>query len=208
MSDSTELDLIARILQGEEHLFHQLIRPCEQMAYRTAYSILRNEADAEDVAQEAVIKAYRALKNFRGESRFSTWLLSIVVNEARGRLRQMTRAPLDSLDGKTEEDGDFTPFMLADWREIPSELLERAELQSSIEAAIEKLNPTYREVFLLRDKEERSISEIAEIVGVSSALVKVRLFRARMALQKQLAPYLKQQVAGGRKRFSRMGGRA
>lgn len=205
MSDSAELDLIARILNGEEHLFHELIRPCERSAYMAAFGVLKNEADAEDVAQEATIKAYRALKSFRGEAKFSTWLLSIVLNEARGKLRQRSRTPLESLDGNGGDPEDFTPFPLADWREIPSEFLERAELQQRIERAIEELNPTYREVFLLRDKEERSIEEIAQIVGVSAALVKVRLFRARLSLQKQLAPYLRQQVAGRRKRFSWMG---
>ncbi len=207
MTESSELDLIARILNGEEHLFHELIRPCERTAYMAAFGVLKNQADAEDVAQEATIKAFRALKSFRGEAKFGTWLLSIVLNEARGKLRQRSRMPLESLDGKPEEQEDFTPFPLADWREIPSEFLERAELQKRIETAIEELIPSYREVFLLRDKEERSIEEIAQIVGVSTALVKVRLFRARMALQKQLAPYLKQQIGGRRKRFSWMGAR-
>jgi RNA polymerase sigma-70 factor, ECF subfamily len=205
MGNSAELDLIARILKGEEHLFHDLIRPCERAAYLTAFSILKNEADAEDAAQEAVIKAYRALKSFRGEARFRTWLLSIVLNEARGRLRRTNRIALESLDAKAEDEESFTPFVIADWREIPSELLEREELQKRIETAIEELNPTYREVFLLRDKEELSINEIAQIVGVSAALVKVRLFRARMSLQKQLAPYLKRQVPSRRRLFSWMG---
>lgn len=207
MSDSAELELIARILKGEEHLFHELIRPCERTAYMAAFGVLKNEADAEDAAQEAAIKAYRALKSFRGEAKFSTWFLSIVLNEARGKLRRRSRSPLESLDGMGQDEGDFTPFPIADWREIPSEFLERAELQKRIETAIEELNPTYREVFLLRDKEARSIDEIAQIVGVSAALVKVRLFRARLALQKQLAPYLKRQFAGRRKRFSWMGAR-
>jgi len=207
MSDSAELELIAHILNGEEHLFHDLIRPCERTAYMAAFGVLKNEADAEDAAQEAAIKAYRALKSFRGEAKFSTWFLSIVLNEARGKLRQRSRSPLESLDGMRQDEGDFTPFPVADWREIPSEFLERAELQKRIETAIEELNPAYREVFLLRDKEARSIDEIAQIVGVSAALVKVRLFRARLALQKQLAPYLKQQIAGRRKRFSWMGAR-
>lgn len=206
MSNSAELDLISRILNGEEQLFHDLIRPCERAAYLTALSILKNEADAEDAAQEAIIKAYRALKSFRGEAKFSTWLLSIVFNEARGRLRRVNRVGLESLDENTGGDESFTPFMLADWRELPSEVLEREELAGKIEQAIQGLPPTYREVFLLRDKEELSIDQIAEIAGVSAGLVKVRLFRARMLLQKRLAPYLKQ-FAPRKRYFSWLGGR-
>jgi RNA polymerase sigma-70 factor, ECF subfamily len=206
MGNSDELDLISRILNGEESLFHELIRPCERAAYLTALSVLKNEADAEDAAQEAIIKAYRALPNFRGDAKFKTWLLSIVFNEARGRLRQVNRVGLESLDEKMDSDESFTPFMLADWREIPSEVLEREELAGKIEQAIQDLPPTYRQVFLLRDKDELTIDQIAEIAGVSTGLVKVRLFRARMLLQRRLAPYLKQLVP--RKRyFSWLGGR-
>jgi RNA polymerase sigma-70 factor (ECF subfamily) len=207
MGKSAELDLVMRILNGEKQLFHDLIRPCERAAYLTAFSILKNEADAEDVAQEAILKSYRALASFRGEAKFSTWLLSIVLNEARGRLRQMNRVAFKSLDGEAEGEDEFTPFVIADWREIPSEVLERKELAKRIEQAIENLSPAYREVFLLRDKEERTIDEIAQIVGVSTGLVKVRLFRARMLLQKQLAPYLKQQIAAPSRFFSWLGGR-
>jgi RNA polymerase sigma-70 factor, ECF subfamily len=88
MGKSADLELVTRILNGEKQLFHDLIRPCERAAYLTAFSLLKNEADAEDVAQEAIIKSYRALASYRGEAKFSTWLLSIVLNEARGRLRQ------------------------------------------------------------------------------------------------------------------------
>jgi RNA polymerase sigma-70 factor, ECF subfamily len=105
------------------------------------------------------------------------------------------------------DEEDFTPFVIADWREIPSEVLEREELAKRIEKAIQDLAPTYREVFLLRDKEERSIDEIAQIVGVSTGLVKVRLFRARMLLQKQLTPYLKRERAAPRRFLSWLGGR-
>jgi RNA polymerase sigma-70 factor (ECF subfamily) len=118
---------------------------------------------------------------------------------------------VESLDSSEQEE-DYTPFLIADWREIPSETLEREELAQHIERAIEELPPTYREVFLLRDKQEMSIEEIAAAVGVKPNLVKVRLFRARMLLQKRLGPYLKQEAPQRRGLFSwmgrRMGGRA
>jgi RNA polymerase sigma-70 factor, ECF subfamily len=202
-----EQDWIARILRGERDLFHDLIRPYERTVYMTALSVVRDPAEAEDVAQEAMLKAYRGLAGFRGDSKFSSWLVSITLNEARSRLRKNTRVNVESLDD-TGEEGDYTPYLVADWREIPSETLEREELTQYIERAIDNLPPTYREVFLLRDKEEMSIEEIAHMVGVSSNLVKVRLFRARMLLQKRLAPYLKRELPERRRWFSWMGGRA
>jgi RNA polymerase sigma-70 factor, ECF subfamily len=205
-----EMEWIARILKGERELFHELIRPYERAVYMTAISILRDAAEAEDAAQEAMIKAYRALGSFRGDAKFSTWLTSITLNEARSRLRKSAKAKLESLDSAGQDRGqeeDYTPFLIADWREIPSEVLERDELAKQIERAIEELPPTYREVFLLRDKEEMSIEEIAEAVGVKPNLVKVRLFRARILLQKRLTPYLKREVPQRRRWFSWMGGR-
>ena len=201
-----EQSLIARILGGERELFHDLIRPYQRLAFLTAVSILKNEVDSEDVAQEAILKAYRGLANFRSEAKFSTWLVTIVMNEARTRLRKAGRVHVESLDTRAETEEDFTPAMIADWREIPSETLERQELSSQIEQAIAALPDAYREVFMLRDKDALSIQEIADVIGVQPNLVKVRLFRARMLLQKRLTPYLKLQVSKGRNRLSWLGG--
>jgi RNA polymerase sigma-70 factor, ECF subfamily len=202
-----EMEWITRILEGERDLFHELIRPYERAVYMTAISILRDAAEAEDAAQEAMIKAYRGLASFRGDAKFSTWLTTITLNEARSRLRKSVRVRLESLDAPEQEE-DYTPFLVADWREIPSETLEREELAEQIQSAIEGLPPSYREVFLLRDKEEMSIEEIAQALGVTANLVKVRLFRARMMLQKQLAPYLRRELPQRRRWFSWLGGRA
>jgi RNA polymerase sigma-70 factor (ECF subfamily) len=202
-----EMEWITRILSGERDLFHELIRPYERVVYMTAISILRNTAEAEDAAQEAMIKAYRGLASFRGDAKFSTWLTTITLNEARSRLRKSARVKVESLDS-TDQEQDYTPFLVADWREIPSETLEREELATHIEQAIQDLPPSYREVFLLRDKEEMSIEEIAQALGVKANLVKVRLFRARMLLQKRLAPYLKRDLPQRRRWFSWLGGRA
>jgi RNA polymerase sigma-70 factor (ECF subfamily) len=202
-----EMEWIARILSGERDLFHELIRPYERVVFLTAVSVLRDSTEAEDAAQEAMIKAYRGLASFRGDAKFSTWLTTITLNEARSRLRRLGRVKVESLDNSDPEE-DFTPFLVADWREIPSETLEREELAQHIQSAIEGLPPSYREVFLLRDKEEMSIEEIAHALEVSANLVKVRLFRARMMLQKQLAPYLKRELPQRRRWFSWLGGRA
>jgi RNA polymerase sigma-70 factor (ECF subfamily) len=202
-----EMEWITRILGGERDLFHELIRPYERTVFLTAVSVLRDATEAEDAAQEAMIKAYRGLASFRGDAKFSTWLTTITLNEARSRLRKSARVRVESLDDRGQEE-DYTPFLVADWREIPSETLEREELAKHIESAIAELPPSYREVFLLRDKEEMSIVEIAQALGVTANLVKVRLFRARMMLQKQLTPYLRRELPQRRRWFSWLGGRA
>ena len=185
--------MIAAVLSGNTHLFHELIRPYERRVYVMALSFLKNDADAEDAAQEAFLKAFRNLSSFRGDSKFGTWLISITLNEARSRLRQQKASKLDSIDvDPTDEDVTISPAVLRDWREIPSEVLERAEVRHMLKAAVDSLSPTYREIFLLRDVEELSIAETAELLQITTVLVKVRLHRARIMLQKQLAPQLKQ----------------
>lgn len=186
-----EAQMIASILAGDSHQFHQLIHPYERRLYVMALSMLRNEADAEDVAQEACLKAYRSLASFRADSKFGTWLVSITLNVARNRLRRNRLTHMESLDIPLNENGHVSPALLRDWREVPSEVLERAEVRLILRRAIVALPEIYREVFLLREVEELSIKEAAETLGVSEASVKVRLHRARMMLQKTLAPELK-----------------
>ena len=192
ISDSTdEAQIIASILAGNTHLFHDLIRPHERSVYAMALSLLHNEADAEDAAQEAFLKAFHNLANFRGEAKFSTWLISITLNEARSRLRSKKNIKMESLDESPEGQGSVTPALLRDWREIPSEALERKEIRQLLQQAITDLPLIYREVFLLRDVEELSVNQSAEALGISIASVKVRLHRARIMLQKKLVPQLK-----------------
>jgi RNA polymerase sigma-70 factor, ECF subfamily len=186
-----EAQMIASILGGNTHEFHDLIRPHERSVYMMALSLLQNEADAEDAAQEAFLKAFRNLAKFRGEAKFGTWLVSITLNEARSRLRSKKNAKMESLDETPESQGSVSPALLRDWREIPSEALERKEIRELLQQAISDLPLIYREVFLLRDVEELSIRESAETLDISSASVKVRLHRARMMLQKKLVPQLR-----------------
>ena len=192
--------MIAAILSGDHELFHKLIRPHERSVYLMALALLHNEADAEDAAQEAFLKAYRNLGRFRAEARFSTWLISIVLNEARGRLRRTQPALTDSLDDDRE--GKVTPQPMTDWREIPSQVLERQEIRALIRRALLALPLAYREVFVLRELEDRNVQETAETLGITPASVKMRLHRARLMLQKALAPQLKSAVPEKRRRFS------
>jgi RNA polymerase sigma-70 factor, ECF subfamily len=187
-----EAECIRRILAGEKHLFHDLIRPCERSIYFLLLSILKNETDVEDVAQETVIKVYQNLAKFRGDSQFRTWVLSIARNEGLGRLRKIGTRREDSLDAETDEQtGDYTPAILTSWREIPSEALEQKELGTILRNAIEGLPEIYRNVVLLRDIEEMDIRQTAAALSISEAAVKVRLHRARALLQRDLAPQLK-----------------
>ena len=184
--------MIAKILAGDSQLFHELIRPYERRIYVMALSFLHNEADAEDTAQDAFLKAFRNLSSFRGEAKFGTWLVSITLNEARSRIRSRNTMKMESLDEPPDDHGPTSPYLLRDWKEIPSEALERKEVRLLLEQAITGLPLIYREVFQLRDIDQLSINEAAAALGISIAAVKVRLHRARMMLQKKLAPELKQ----------------
>lgn len=189
--DRDEMQMITAILAGDTKLYHDLIRPYERRVYKMALSFLKNEADAEDVAQEAFLKAYHHLASFRGEAKFSTWLIGIAINESRSRVRRQGAIRIESIDQASQEGDHVSPVILRDWREIPSEALERQETRHMLQNAIVGLPKIYREVVLLRDMEELSNAETAEALTVSIGTVKVRLHRARVMLQKRLAPQLK-----------------
>lgn len=181
-----EQRLIQRIRDGEREAFYQLIHPYERRVYAAAMAILRNEADADDCVQEAVLKAFKNIRQFRAEARFSTWLIQIAVNEARMRRRKERPHLVEPIDKESEE-GNYTPRDFADWREIPSEALERKEVRQKLAEALATLDRKYREVFVLRDMEQLNIQETAEMLGISVASVKTRLLRARLMLRDLLA---------------------
>ena len=121
-----ELALVRRVQQGDANAFYDLVRPYERAVFLAALGLVRNDADAEDVAQEAVLKAFKGLAHFRGDAKFSTWLIQIAINEAKMKLRKDRRHLYESIDeGQPAEDGDYIPRDFADWREIPSEALDR-----------------------------------------------------------------------------------
>jgi RNA polymerase sigma-70 factor, ECF subfamily len=199
----SEAQIIEGILGGDTQLYHELIRPYERSVYLMALSYVKSEAEAEDVAQEAFIKAYRHLGSFRAEAKFSTWLMSITLNEARTRLRRKATLKEEPLEPTTDEDQPISPALLRDWREIPSEALERAEVRTLLREAVDTLPTIYREVFLLRDVDELNVNETAATLNISIAAVKVRLHRARIMLQKKLSPVLKAAVPEQKRRWFR-----
>ena len=184
---SHELELIDRVQRGENELFYELVRPYERRVFAAAMAILRNESDAEDVAQEAMLKALRAIRQFRADARFSTWLIQITVNEALMRRRKDRNHVIEAIDDRRDEESDYAPRDFADWREIPSEALERKEVRQRLAQALASLDRKYREVFVLRDMEQLNIQETADALGISIASVKTRLLRARLMLRDLLA---------------------
>jgi RNA polymerase sigma-70 factor (ECF subfamily) len=189
-TETHEQELLQRVQAGEKELFYELIKPYQRRVYTATYSILRNDADAEDAAQEAFLKALAHIQQFRAEARFSTWLIQIAVNEALMRRRKNHSDVMEPIGERQEDDGTYTPRDFADWREIPSEALERKELRQKLADAVATLAEKYREVFVLRDMQHLSIEETAEMLGISSASVKTRLLRARLMLRDLLSPGL------------------
>jgi RNA polymerase sigma-70 factor (ECF subfamily) len=186
-----ERELIASVKAGQHELFYELVRPYERRVYAAALAILRNEHDAEDAAQEAMLKAFANIRQFRAEARFSTWLIQITVNEALMRRRRERTVPMEGLGersgGGRNEESEYAPRDFADWREIPSEVLERKEVRMRLAEALGRLDQKYREVFMLRDMEHLNIQETAETLGITVASVKTRLLRARLMLRDLLA---------------------
>lgn len=188
-SNAEELSLIRRVQSGEVDAFYELVRPYERAVFLATVGLLKNDADAEEVAQEAILKAFKGLSRFRAEAKFSTWLIQIAINEAKMKLRKDRRHLYESIDQSVlGEDEDYVPRDFADWREIPSEALERNELRDALKAALNSIPEKYRTVLILRDVQHLNISETAQILGISEANVKTRLCRARLQMRDALAP--------------------
>ncbi len=190
---------------GDRDAFYCLVQPCERGVFVAAMSILNNAADAEEVVQEAVLKALAALPRFRAESKFSTWLIQITINEARLRRRKDRKHLYDSIDEEqTDEQGDVFPRDFADWREIPSEELQRKELQVALKRALDSLPQKYREVLILRDIQHLSIQETAQALNISEGNVKTRLLRARFQMRDALAPGIDGSWASGKTEYEKV----
>jgi len=200
-----EAELIQRVCRGEHEAFYELVRPYERAIYFAAKGVLDNPADAEEVAQETVLKAFNALRNFRFEAKFSTWIIQIAINESRMRLRKDRRHLYESIEAeRKDEEGDYWPKDLADWREIPSAELQRNELRDALKRAMAALAPKYREVLILRDVQHVSIAETANILGLTEANVKTRLLRARLQMREALAPGIDGSWVTGRDEYKKV----
>jgi RNA polymerase sigma-70 factor, ECF subfamily len=177
-----EAELIARVKGGDVEAFYEMVRPYERAVFLAALSLVKNDADAEEVAQEAILKAFKNLSRFRQEAKIS-------INEAKIKLRKDRRHLYESMEaGQQNDEGDYIPKDFADWREIPSEALEQKELRRALTHALDSLPEKYRTVLILRDIQHLSITETAQVLGLSEANVKTRLCRARLQMRDALAP--------------------
>jgi len=187
--ERSEVELIGRVKGGDVEAFYEMVRPYERAVFLAALSLVKNDADAEEVAQEAILKAFKNLSCFRQEAKFSTWLIQISINEAKMKLRKDRRHLYESMEtGQQNDEGDYIPKDFADWREIPSEALEQKELRKALTHALNALPEKYRTVLILRDVQHLSITETAQVLGLSEANVKTRLCRARLQMRDALAP--------------------
>lgn len=196
-----DLALIASVLGGDRRAFEPLVRKHERRIFRVTLAVLGNAEDAEEAMQDAFIKAYRHLDQFRRESKFTTWLTRIAVNEALQKLQtRKTSVSLDDARSVPEiAEEQFIPRRFETWRADPEKLYGKQELRGIIETAIQSLPTIYREAFVLRDVEEMTADEAAESIGISVGALKSRLLRARLMLRETLAASLEQPPTLGRK---------
>jgi RNA polymerase sigma-70 factor, ECF subfamily len=185
-----ESELIAAILAGDAQRYHELISPYERSVYVMSLFCMKNDKDAEDVAQEAFVRGYQDLWAFQSDSEFGAWLIGIALNEAKDRLRKPVTIRITSIDEPQSEEMPVTPALLRGWRELPSEIIEREEIRALLRRAVEMLLDADRLAFFLHDVEEFHASDIAQILNINASTVKANLHQARMKLQSFLAPKL------------------
>jgi RNA polymerase sigma-70 factor (ECF subfamily) len=180
-----EARLVARLKAGDIQALEAVMRRYNRRLYRLAWSVLRNPAEAEDVVQEAYVRAFTAIRSFTGPQGFGAWLAKIALNEARGRLRRGARHASASLDEPAVEAA--MAFLKGGWTPpTPERLAAAGELRIALEAAIATLPDDFRSVFVLRAVEELSVAETADLLGIPPATVKTRLHRAKAQLQHRL----------------------
>jgi RNA polymerase sigma-70 factor (ECF subfamily) len=184
----TDEDLVARVRAGETHLFELIMRRNNQRLYRAARAILKENDEAEDVMQDAYVRAFEHLHEFEGRARLSTWLTRIAVNEAIARVRRGRRfAPLES---RPEE------LAMSPQPNTPEAHASDGEMRAALEQAISELPEEFRVVFVLRAVEEMSGAETAECLGIPEETVKTRLHRARGRLQETLRAAFETKLSG------------
>jgi RNA polymerase sigma-70 factor, ECF subfamily len=189
-SDDPDLPLIEACANGDVAAFDELVRRYDCKLLRIARQVTNNLEDAEEAVQEAFLKVHQKLHQFQRNSKFSTWLIRITLNESfmKLRRRRFSEVPLDYED----PNGEVVPKDLTDWSPNPEQMCSRTELQGILRSALEALPPALRVVFVLRDIEEISIKETAAILDLNPAAVKARLYRARLRLREKLSKHFRQ----------------
>ncbi len=187
----TDQALVERVKAGDVSAYEELVRMYDRRVFRIANHITQNREDAEDVVQDAFLKAYTNIDRFQGNSKFYTWLVRIAVNEALMKLRKRKTSRTVSMDEEVETDEGSIPREFADWSPNPEQMYGQDETAEILKKTIQGLPPTFRTVFVLRDVENLSTEETAQMLDLSVPAVKSRLLRARLQLRERLAKYFK-----------------
>ena len=190
--NNPDLELVERSKAGDTVAFEELVRKYDRQIFRTAQHITQNREDAEDITQDVFFKAFQKLEQFQGNSKFSTWLVRIAVNESLMRLRKRKTSRTVSMDQDVETDEGSIPRDFAEWRPNPEQIYSQSELGDILRKTIAGLPPGFRTVFTLRDIENLSTEETADALGLSVPAVKSRLLRARLQLRERLSRYFRQ----------------
>ena len=186
-----DVALVEQVRAGDVTAYDTLVRKYERQVFRIAQHITQNREDAEDVVQDAFLKAYEKLDQFQGNSKFYTWLVRIAVNESLMRLRKRRTGKMVSIDEDVETEEGSVPRDLADWAPDPEMNYGQSELAEILRKTIQGLPQGFRVVFVLRDVEGLSTEETAEMLGLSVPAVKSRLLRARLQLRERLSRYFR-----------------
>lgn len=186
-----EAALVERAREGDDQAFSALVSRYDRKIFRLAKNITQNDEDAEDVLQEAFLKAYTHLDSFHGDSKFYTWIVRIAVNEALMKLRKRRTARTVSLDEEIDTGEEQVTREIAVWEGDPEQKYSQTELREILDEAVQSLKPAFRTVFLLRDVEELSTEETAQVLELSVPAVKSRLLRARLQLRERLTRQFK-----------------
>jgi RNA polymerase sigma-70 factor (ECF subfamily) len=191
-----DVALVASARGGDVSAFETLVNKYDRQTFRIAQHITQNREDAQDVVQDAFLKAYEKLDQFQGNSKFYTWLVRIAVNESLMRLRKRRTGKMVSIDDDIETEEGSVPRDLADWSPNPEQNYGQAELAEILRKTIQGLPHGFRIVFVLRDVDGLSTEETAETLGLSVPAVKSRLLRARLQLRERLSRYFRNKKAG------------
>jgi RNA polymerase sigma-70 factor, ECF subfamily len=184
-----DLDLVHASKNGDVAAFEELVKRYDRKLFRIAHGVTHNREDSQDAVQEAFLKAFQNLGQFRGDSQFSTWLIRITVNQSLMKLRKQRAIREVSLDEDFQADGDMLSVEVTDWAPNPEQLYRACELRDILTKTLRDLRPILRTVFVLQDLEGLSTDQTAEVLGSSHAAVKSRLWRARLQLRERLNKY-------------------
>ena len=186
---SDDLALVHASKDGDVAAFEELVKRYDRKLFRIAQHLVHNREDAEDIVQEAILKAFQHLDQFRENAKFSTWLIRITLNQSLMKLRKLRPAREVSIDNDFQSEEDHIPLEIADWAPNPEEFYRAAELREILCKTLQELGPGLRAVFVLRDMEGFSLEQTAEALDLTLTAVKARSWRARLQLRERLSQY-------------------